>query len=95
MATLTNWPHCGKSLVQSAEDLQPKALALLRLIGEMQAPDVENHALAAAAGSSPEGGAFDRRLTGLKRRGLIERNNGRVSLTEAGRILAGPDNTGK
>ena len=38
MATLTNCPHCGKPLVQSAEDLQPKALALLRLIGEMQAP---------------------------------------------------------
>jgi hypothetical protein len=95
MTTLTNCPHCGKPLVRSAEDLQPKALALLRLIGKMQAPHVENHALAAAADSSSEGGAFDRRLTGLKRRGLIERNNGRVSLTEAGRILAGPDDTGK
>src|SRR5262249_11689859 len=92
MMTLTNCPHCGKPLVKSALDLQPKALALLRLIGELG--PVENHALAAAAGSSPEG-SFDRRLTGLKKRGLIERNNGRVSLTEAGRILAQPDNTGK
>jgi len=73
---LTNCPHCGKPLVQSPHDLQPKALALLRLIGEMQAPDVENHALAAAAGSSPEGGAFDRRLTGLKRRGWAAHSTG-------------------
>ena len=86
---LTNCPHCGKPLVKSALDLQPKALALLRLIGEMEAPYVDKHALAVAASCSPECGSFDRRLTGLKRRGLIERNNRRVSLTEAGRILAG------
>jgi len=85
---LTNCPHCGKPLVKSAQDLQPRALALLRQIGEMGSPDVEVHALADALGLSSEG-SFDRRLTGLKRRGLIERNNGRVALTEAGRILAG------
>jgi len=50
MTTLTNCPHCGKPLVQSAQDLQPKALALLRLIGEMESPDVEKHALATAPG---------------------------------------------
>jgi len=87
MTTLTTCPHCSRPLVQSADDLQPKALALLRQIGELGNPD--KHTLAAAAGASPEGGAFDRRLTGLKRRALIERNNGRVSLTEVGRILAG------
>jgi hypothetical protein len=89
IAMLTNCPHCGKPHVKSALDLQPKALALLRLIGEMEAPYVEKHALAVGAGCSPESGSFDRRLTGLKRRGLIERNNRSVSLTEAGRILAG------
>jgi len=86
---LTNCPHCGKPLVKSALDLQPKALALSRLIGAMEAPNVEKHALAVAAGCSPESGSFDRRLMGLKRRGHIERNNRTVSLTAAGRILAG------
>lgn len=88
MAMLTNCPHCGKPLVRSAQDLQPAALTLLRLIVEMAKPEVDTHDLAAAAGRSVEG-AFDRGLTGLRKRGLIDRRNGRVWATEAGHILAG------
>jgi hypothetical protein len=87
-AMLTVCPHCGKPLARSRQDLQPSALAVLRLIVEMGKPEVETHVLAAAAGRSSEG-AFDRRLTGLRKRGLIERRNGKVWATEAGRILAG------
>jgi len=83
---LTNCPHCGKPLVKSAQDRQARALALLQLIAEMGTPELD--ILADTLGTSPEG-SFDRRLTGLKKRGLIERRNGRVALTEAGRILAG------
>src|SRR5215475_1201797 len=75
-----------KPLVKSAQDRQARALALLQLIAEMGTPELD--ILADTLGTSPEG-SFDRRLTGLKKRGLIERRNGRVALTEAGRILAG------
>jgi hypothetical protein len=85
---LTNCPHCGKPLVRSAQDLQPRALTVLRLIVDMAKPEIETDALAAAAGRSSEG-AFDRTLTGLRKRGLIERRNGKVWATEAGHILAG------
>jgi hypothetical protein len=84
MTTLTNCPHCGKPLVQSATYLQPRALALLRLIADMAKPEVEVRDVAAAAGRSAEG-SFDRRLTGLRKRGLIERQRA----TESGHILAG------
>ena len=87
-ATLTNCPHCGKPIARSANDLQPGAVALSRMIVDMGKPEVDIHALAAAAGRSSEG-AFDRSLTGLRKRGLIERGNGRAWATEAGRILAG------
>jgi len=42
-----------------------------------------------ASGQPHVEGAFDRRLTGLRKRGLIERRNGKVWATEAGHILAG------
>ena len=86
--TLTTCPHCGKPIARSADDLQPKAVALLRLIVEMGKPEVDIRDLAAAAGRSSEG-AFDRSLTGLRKRGLIERRNGRAWATEAGRIIVG------
>jgi len=54
----------------------------------MGTPEVDVHVLSDTLGTSPEG-FFDRRLTGFKKRGQIERRNGRVSLTEAGRILTG------
>ena len=87
--TRTTCPHCGKPRARSADDLQPKAVALLRLIVDMGKPDVDIHDLAAAAGNSVEGGSFDRRLTGLRKRGLIDRRNRRAWATEAGRIIAG------
>src|SRR5262249_49434059 len=60
---LTHWPHCGKPLVKSAQDL-PRALALLRQIGEMGSLDVEVHALADALGLSSEGDSWPKRLHG-------------------------------
>jgi hypothetical protein len=87
MTTLTNCPHCGKPLARSPQDLHSTALTVLRLIVEMAKPEVDVHDLAAAAGRSNEG-AFDRRLTGLRKRGLIKRRNGKVWATEAGHILA-------
>jgi DNA-binding transcriptional regulator YbjK len=78
----------GKPIARSADDLQPKAVALLRLIVEMGKPEVDIRDLAAAAGNSSEG-SFDRRLTGLRKRGLIDRRNRRAWATEAGRIIVG------
>jgi hypothetical protein len=74
----------GRQAAMTADDLQPKAVALLRLIVEMGKPEVDIHDLAAAAGNSSEG-SFDRRLTGLRKRGLIDRRNRRAWATEAGR----------
>jgi uncharacterized protein (UPF0212 family) len=54
MVGLTTCPHCGKVLANSSQDLSAKDLALLRLIVEMEKPDVEIRALAGTLGRSPK-----------------------------------------
>jgi predicted transcriptional regulator len=74
MVGLTTCPHCGKVLANSSQDLSAKDLALLRLIVEMEKPEVEIRALAGTLGRSTEG-SFDRRLADLRKLGLIDRRN--------------------
>ncbi len=67
--------------------LRPKERSLLRLICDAFPKDIDIRELAAKAKRSPEG-AFSRTLTDLVRRNLINRHNGRVKATEAGRVAA-------
>ena len=81
---LETCPHCGKSLVSPA--IRPTERRLLNVLKKTK-DYIDKDELAAAAGRSTEG-AFDRTLTEMRKKGLIDRSNGRVRATKAGLALA-------